>query len=199
MSNRHPKQHNRRTRPKKKKAKTIWSLPTVFGLVLTAVGLISLRPQITVSSQEQLTKGEMFSSPFRVENAGYLGFHIMQLTCYIHEIRYPLNMMFSNEVLVNEQPPDVFLERQESETIQCPYLSGQMPTPERADVVIVVDYRPLLIPWTFRRYFRFIGASGDTWQWLSEPASQVKNDVDNTLSHDPNKPPYRSPLYKRER
>jgi len=191
MSNRHRKtKKTKKIRPKKSRASS-WSIPTLVGLLLTAIGLISLRPQIAVTPQQVLAKSEPFSAPFRVGNEGYLPFHVIQLVCYIHEVTYP-NMRFANEKLVNEQPDDLTLDRQEGETIQCPYLSGQMPSPPTsADVVIVVDYKPPFIPWKFRRYFRFVGASGDSWQWLSEPSQAIQTQVDQVLDRNYNAPPYR--------
>jgi hypothetical protein len=54
----------------------------ILGAVLAVLGalrIVSLRPQITVTPQEPLTSGDVFSVPFRITNTGYLSFYVPQI------------------------------------------------------------------------------------------------------------------------
>jgi hypothetical protein len=143
-----------------------------------------LQPQILVSPQQQITKNDPFSAPFRVENVGYLPFRLTSLTCYLDHATFPHDIIMRNNVTAYQRK-EVRLESQESETVQCPPPVGLPFPPNYAEIVIVVEYRPLLLPFTFRRYFltfrryfRFLGENGDTWEWLSQPSGQLQDRAD---------------------
>lgn len=76
-------------RPKKKTS--VWTIPTVLGLVLTAVGalgVITLQPQLSVSPLDQLISGEPFFAPFEITNTGYIGIHIDYVTVIFPRVEF---------------------------------------------------------------------------------------------------------------
>ena len=94
MSRKRRKERKPHTPPEKQTpppAKTrTWTLPTVLGLILGvfgSVGIIELRPQITVSPQEPIEKSNPFSVPFRIDNTGYLAFHVDHVFAYASKIK----------------------------------------------------------------------------------------------------------------
>jgi hypothetical protein len=65
-----------------------WTLPTILGLamgVVGSIGVVELRPQITVLPQCALKSGPPFSIPFRISNTGYFAFTVVAAHCYIHK------------------------------------------------------------------------------------------------------------------
>src|ERR1022692_4627277 len=69
-----------------------WTLPTVLGLILTtlgALGVIELKPQLSVAPQEQLATNQPFSAPFEITNAGYLSLHVDNVIVIFHTVEVP--------------------------------------------------------------------------------------------------------------
>jgi len=168
-----------------------WTLPTVLGLIMSvvgAVGIIELRPQLSVSPQEQLDKSKPFSAPFRITNAGYLAVRVVYVTCYTDQGKAgPVN--FKQSAFYGPQYDGVILERGEPETMLCNmgenevHLNGQPLKVESADMAVIIDARNLYVPFTTaRRYFRFKGNYFvDGWQWIAQPADQAFQDRANGM------------------
>jgi len=53
--------------------------------VVGSIGVVELRPQITVLPQCALKSGPPFSIPFRISNTGYFAFTVVAAHCYIHK------------------------------------------------------------------------------------------------------------------
>jgi hypothetical protein len=160
-----------------------WSIPTVLSLILGAVGaltIIELKPQIVVPPQEAIEKSQPFSVPFRIENSGYLSFHVNRVLCYVDKIQ--AGGITLGHGSTHEPDWDNFdLERGEGKTVFCRIIhSGNVPN--TADIAIVLDERPFRrFPRSFRRYFRFTGAYVDNWQWLAQPSAPIQKDIDRQI------------------
>ena len=94
------------------------TLLAILSLLLTAAGLIALRPQLSVSVQEQIEHLQPFSAPFRITNTGLLSIHLKSVICYFDEIDYPAtSFRFVTEH--RAQWDNVTLGGGDSETIIC--------------------------------------------------------------------------------
>jgi hypothetical protein len=168
--------------PKKTKH---WTLPTVLGLALSAVGavaIIELKPQINVAPQEQLNRTQVFTAPFRIDNTGYVRFHVEKVFVYARILKAgPLSI--THAVSSEDEWNNQDIERGEGETI-TPHIFRSPVPPDQADIAIVVDYRwwgSLSIWKPSRQYFRFKRFDGPyegTWEWLKQPASDMKGEID---------------------
>jgi hypothetical protein len=144
------------------------------------VGIIELRPQITVSPQEPIEKSNPFSVPFRIDNTGYLAFHVDHVFAYASKIE----VGNTNIERATYDLPDwnnFDLGRAESKTV-VPRFAHALNVPATADIAIAIDVRPLRwFPRSYRRYFRFTGAYIDTWQWLAEPPAPIQSAADRQI------------------
>jgi len=158
-----------------------WNTPTVLALILGAVGtlgIIELRPQMSVTPQDPVIKAEAFSAPFRIDNAGYFSFYVDHVFLYLNELKNGATSIGDSSS--HEPEWNCFvLDRAESRTIITQFSNG---TPTKADIAIAIDYRPFrTFPFYFRKYFRFIGAHGDSWQWLKQPSSDIQTAADSRI------------------
>ena len=161
-----------------------WTIPAVLGLILGilgAVGIIELRPQITVSPEEQIEKSQPFSAPFRILNSGYLSVRVDHIYCYAKEVvAGPVSV--GPATFESEGWKDFELERGEPKTVICRILRTNSEI-TKADIAIVVDVQPFSwICWIPRRYFRFVGAHVDIWRWTGQPAAPIKKEADEAIS-----------------
>jgi len=190
MSNKSPKRDKPKKVPKrqraKEKASRFGTVSTIIGLglgVVGLVGLIALRPQVTVSPADALEHSQPFSVPFHITNASFYAIDDVTPTFYIHR----LMMAEGSDINVGNnlvQYPAQNLEHGETGTVICQFTQvGSFPSD--ADVVVVIDYRISWIPfWHPRQYFRFVGRYGDNWQWLAEPIGSVRKETDAAFEHD---------------
>jgi hypothetical protein len=153
----------------------------LFGLVLTvSMAVVHLRSPITVTPQDRIAKLLPFSSPFRIDNTGDLSIWVEHVYCYGANVRW--NSVTMDRILERSHDWEQFtLQRNESKTILCNVLDTPTP-PQRADIVIAVDYRPLpFLPWTFRKLARFKGAYADQWQWLRQPIGPIESETNRAI------------------
>jgi hypothetical protein len=144
------------------------------------MGVIELRPQIGVSPQEPIEKSQPFSVPFPIQNTGYFSFWLEHAFCYSSEVKVGgITIDKGTFHMPGWNHHDI--DRGEAETITCNLVKA--PTmPASADIAVVVDYRPWKsFPLTFRKYFRFIGAYADNWQWLKQPSEPIQRDADTEI------------------
>ena len=172
------------TSPHRGKIRT-WTPPTVLGLilgVLGSMGVVELRPQMAVVPQcEPLKKGLPFSIPFKITNIGYFSFKVVTAHCYFHTMfgitPQGAKIDMKRGTLHDNTWDNLFLERGESKTFTCEIQQLPPIVPSQADIAIVIDYNAAVYP-TARSYFRFVGASGDNWQWLAQPSREIQKDAD---------------------
>jgi hypothetical protein len=172
----------------RKKKTSSWTLPTILGLAIGAVGalgvvgIIELRPQIAVSPQESIEKSQPFLTPFRIDNTGYLSFHINRVICYAREVTVGSIDMGDN-ISTNSEWDNHEIDRADGETVICKFVRfGSMPS--ATDMAVVVDYSaPFMALSPPRRYFRFKGAYVDNWQWTKQPADEeFRKSADSTIA-----------------
>jgi hypothetical protein len=164
----------------KKKIK-IWTTPTVLGLILSvvgAVGVIELRPQMTVTPADELEKSQPFSAPFRITNTGYLSLTIKSITFYVHELEVGGSNIGDNTVN-NPAWNNFDLDSGGSKTIRSNFLRSNV-LPSKADIVIVIDYTFIGI--NRRHYSRFEGAYVDNWEWMPQPYADIVIDIDKAVN-----------------
>lgn len=156
-----------------------WTLLTVLGLILTAVGalvgVIELRPQISVTPQEQLASGQPFSAPFEITNAGYLSLHIDNVIAVVH-MAVIGGTAFGNASSGNKDWDNFDLERGKSKTMLY-YFSNGMPT--KADMIIAIDYEFLGKKW--RSFYRFQGIYMEKWQWSKQPMGELEPELNKVV------------------
>jgi hypothetical protein len=162
-----------------------WTLPTVLGIILGVVGslgVIELRPQMGVIPQDPLTKSQPFSVPFRIDNVGYFSFPVDHVFAYIHRVK--ASHITIDQGTYHEPSWNRFdLDRGEGKTVIVKLINfASNEVPSEADIALIVDYRPFrFFPASFRRYFRFVGAYGDNWQWLKEPSADIQAVADRQI------------------
>jgi hypothetical protein len=135
---------------------------------------------MTVTPQDPIARSQPFSSPFRIDNTGYVPFWIEHVYCYAGDVRWSFVTM--KRILERSLDWEHFpLQRNESKTILCNVLDAPTP-PQQADIVIAVDYRPLpFLPWTLRKLVRFTGAYADQWQWLRQPIGPIESETNRAI------------------
>jgi hypothetical protein len=163
-----------------------WTLPAILGIalgVVGALGVVELRPQLSVAPQEPIDKSQPFSVPFRIDNIGYLSFYVDRVFCYLNSVK-SAHIKIDKGTLHDPTWNRFGLDRGEPKTIICNLQNQINPlgVPSAADIAIVIDYRPSeQFPKSFRRYFRFTGAYVDNWQWLAQPSSSIQADADKEI------------------
>jgi hypothetical protein len=154
----------------------------LLGLALTvSIAVVQFRPQMTVTPQDPLAKSQPLSSPFRIDNTGYVSFWVEHVYCYAGKVRW--NFVTMERILERSRDWEQFpLQRNESKTILCNLLDAPTP-PQQADIVIAVDYRLLpFLPWTYRKLVRFTGAYADQWQWLRQPIGPIESETNRAIN-----------------
>jgi hypothetical protein len=167
------------------KKTTNWTVPAILGIVLAAVGLLYLRPQVTISQQEPLSGSRPLSIPFQITNATILPIRVIKVTCYIHRME-GASLHVNHVLIANTGWNNGTLDRAQSQTIVCDVLPIDSP-PREADMVIVVDYGAWGLPFkTGRQYFRFVGANGEHWQWLQQPSKAIEKEAGQAVDANKN-------------
>jgi hypothetical protein len=156
---------------------------TIAGLILTAVGLIALRPQVTVSPGEPLARSQPLEASFCITNSGLLTIHGVKVVIYVHHFEIPSTMTLDDSTFSYKGWEGGILERGETETILWNFGQLGVASPSmKADIAIVVDYAlPLVSFYHSRRYFRFAGQYGDNWRWLAQPSAGIQADADAAI------------------
>jgi hypothetical protein len=179
MSNKSPKNIKKEKHRKKaaeKQAQTRGGMRiAVISLLLTVVslvGLIALRPQMSMSPLEPLRTSQPFSVPFRFQNTGLLSFGVDSVYLYLHRLeKGGLDIREGIARMKGWDQPFV-LQAGEASSIVAEVANF---VPDEGDMVIVIDYRKF--GFSSRRYFRFRGAAGDNWQWLQQPSAEIEADA----------------------
>jgi hypothetical protein len=146
------------------------------------MGVIELRPQLSISPQEQLRAGQPFSTPFEITNTGYLNVHVKDVIVIVHRVEFGNRVAMTNESLSSADWDDFELIRGSSKTIFARYVNGR---PTRTDIVFAVDYKFLWKTW--RWFFRFQGDYVDNWHWSKQPLGNLEIEMnkiaDDAVTH----------------
>lgn len=164
-------------------ATTEWNIETalsILGIAMGAAGLVSLWPSISTEPLPLPDPAQPFLVPFKVTNSGYLPIKDLRGHCYIDKIKVG-DLNVENSVLSGWEAD--YLARGESMTMMVDLIDSQVPpAPAEADIAIVVDYKPLLMPFlSLRGVSRFVGHHGATWQWLRQTSAELKRRIRATL------------------
>ncbi len=150
-------------------------LATSLGFV---TGYLSLVPRISVSQTFALNPAAPFSAPFVVSNDGPLGINEISFSCLLLYVESSHRNRFI-DVLLSDQLTIVGMEPGEKVTIRCPFerfvkLSESDPI-VRGDIVLIVEFRPDLVPWQVKRQLRFITLHGFDGRlyWYPQPYSRI--------------------------
>jgi hypothetical protein len=159
--------------PRPREKARVWTMPTVLGLVLGALGLVALvelRTQIGIEPLAPLQTSQPFAVPFRVHNAGYLSFQIKRVFVFVNELSGNGLFVWDQSFRMRKWEEAVL---GSGDDVSMEWDLYQGPVPQKADIIFVVDYRPFGVPITLRKCFRFVGAYGNRWQWLHEPIDGI--------------------------
>jgi hypothetical protein len=91
-----------------------------------------------VSPHGELATGQPFTTPFEITNTGYLGVHIDNVTVVLHKIEYPKRLESTDATIGSATWDNFDLDRNMSKTLITYFATGQ---PEKADIILAVDYR----------------------------------------------------------
>lgn len=148
-------------------------LLSVLGLILSALTLLELRPQLSIRLDQELESGQPLSVPIRLENVGYLAFYVDRAFLYVHHAKAG-GMNVTDGM---ESPPDwggFDLDQAQGKSIVSHYLRMSVPLDE-ADIIVVIDVKPgKHFPFSMRHYFRFTRFDGPQigpWVWMMQPIS----------------------------
>lgn len=175
-----PVTQTKKREPKQRKNKKlrVWAFPTILGLAIGLIGLIALRPQISVNPQAPLLQSQAFSVPFRVENSSYYSISVVRTVLYIRHLTQG-GVSFNGVTRHDEAWDNFVLDSGEGRDIVAPFSTG---IPDDADIALVIDYKACRVCPSARKYFRFSGASGDNWQWLKQPSTEIREDADKRIA-----------------
>jgi hypothetical protein len=155
---------------------------TIAGVLLTAVGLIGLWPSLTVVPGAPFDPEQPFSVPFKITNSGYLPIRNLKTHCYVHRVSAG-KLTAACNLLSDKSWNTAHLARSESITIITSFIDAPR-HPAEADLAIVLDHNAFGIPFiNLRNIFRFVGRFRATWQWLQQPSSEIKGEVDKLMSY----------------
>jgi hypothetical protein len=143
---------------------------------VTIVGLLALRPKLTVSLGPPIG-ARPFSLPFLVKNDSLYSLSDVRVTCFLRSVEMPGIIALKNIVEARNWYATELLAGR-SQTVICPI---ELVGATKAEVVLVVGYRPLSF-WRKRTYFRFIGRAADRWSWLERSTDEVEKEVDEQLA-----------------
>src|SRR5258706_14232302 len=108
---------------------------TILGLLLTAAGLIALRPSLLVSPSDAIDRAQPFSVPFKITNAGFLAVNKVAICCYVHRVEVG-PMVVTSSLISNPDWNVNTLDRGESKTVICSLVNAMRTMP---DIAIVID------------------------------------------------------------
>lgn len=142
---------------------SLWKV-AVF-LVGIGGGYWGLRPHVTVAYKDELRKGDPFSVPFEITNAGHFSVYSVRTACETNHVLSENRNVFLGGETADLAAVDDEIEPGVSSTHFCdlePQPPG-LPYPVYKETVITlrVSFRPSFWPWTVSKPFRFRGYKGD--------------------------------------
>jgi hypothetical protein len=157
---------------------------SILGIAIGAAGLVSLWPSISTEPLPLPDPAQPFLVPFKVTNSGYLPIKDLRGHCYIDKIRVG-DLNVENSVLSGWEAD--YLARGESMTMMVDLIDFRIPAASaEADIAIVVDYKPLLMPFVcLRGICRFVGHHEATWQWFQQASAELKRRIRASLEKHP--------------
>jgi hypothetical protein len=99
---------------------------------------------------------------------GYFSLHVNAAIEYVHKYKLRTGETLEGATVHFADFDDIELESGEGKTIVSTAVASPQ-IPETADIVIVVDYRLFLWPWSSRKYARFLEPTSTTGNGLLNP------------------------------
>lgn len=147
----------------------------IAGLLIGILGLIALRPQLSVALDAPLEAGQPYSPVFRITNSGLTAITRVHAYAYLYKAQVG-GLQLNDNISVNPNWKATTLERGESFSVPAGLLRTQV-VPNSFDVAVVIEYAPYGIPFISQnRIFRWIGAKGPDGNMtlLPQPASEIE-------------------------
>jgi len=157
------------------------SLWTLFFVVLStlaaAATLYALSPSISVSNLPPMNESDPFTTPFTINNSGWLTAYDVHAECYVKDVKAEHDESFSNFHTVDTNTADVGeLAAKETASLPCAFNRMFKTAPVvSADIAITVSYRPAFYPYRVQKPFRFVTAqdSHGNLRWLPQPVGSA--------------------------
>ena len=150
---------------------------SAFGLLIGIVtGVLSLLPQVSVSSSAPLNPLDPFSAPFIVNNTGFLSIHDGKYFCRLN------NVVYEGAIIKNIASKTTALrtsiQPQEQDSVFCvilpePIVQRGGPL-QSADISIRMKFRPTWTLWEREQLYRFRTQKNKDRQlsWFPHPVGQ---------------------------
>lgn len=159
----------------RKMLNTILSILAIVGF---AIALLTLFPRITISNNVPIDPDDPFSTPFLISNEGYVPLFSVQFLMAIREV----NRKGGGGIIGTPDFKTRFTAPDMKSTAFWPtdsysFYAGRIlrahGSLESADIAIIVQYRPFLVPFKRERIFRFITQRGpdNRLYWMQRPSS----------------------------
>jgi hypothetical protein len=151
--------------------KTICIVSVVLGLI---VSLLSLIPNISVSTSQSLDPNDPLATPFIITNHGLLPIHSIEIRCLFNKVATVDNVQVMGIELGYVKPPLPILYKYEQKTFWCPK-GIKFRTPINfGDISIIVSYRPDWLMWRQIKLHRFetVRNKSGILFWYSKPLSE---------------------------
>lgn len=140
-----------------------WKLFVGVSVILgIIVSLLSLAPNISVSTSQSLDPKDPLSTPFIITNNGPLPIHNVEILFGINKMTTPppMNQTISTLSLGYAKPPIPVLKAHETMTFWCPPVFKFSRDPINfADISVLVSYRPDFFFWRKTAPYRFVTIS----------------------------------------
>src|SRR6267154_1910018 len=147
----------------------------ILGIMLGTLGLMGLRPQISVSLGEALNLSTPFTRPFKLTNSGLLSLSKVHASIYADKIIIG-NLHIGESILETRGWTAGTLESGEIQTLIPGVLSSPV-QPSVVDIAVIVQYSAWYIPF-FRglRIWRFVGITDPSGEFhlVQQPSEPIK-------------------------
>jgi hypothetical protein len=161
-----------------------WKALTAIGVIGGLLSLISLyadvSSRLSVTPHSPLNPADILSTPFIVENSGHFPVKMMQFTCWFSSVSLEDEASgkggWGQNIISfdTEQFNIPTLNPTQQTTIYCPapiQSSQPLGFVKSADLIIMISYKVVLLPLSFRQSFRFTTTADhqSNLRWLPQP------------------------------
>jgi hypothetical protein len=149
---------------------------TILSLLLAIIGLIALKPSLTITPLSPTDPAQPFSVPFQITNNSFYPIYDVTIYGYMHKIRVG-GLTAQRNLLSRGDWKAKQLGRDESVTIITNFIRAPI-LPAEADIAVVIYYKLFRFPFIkLHRFIRFVGHFGVNWQWLQQPSNDIRGDA----------------------
>ena len=157
-----------------------WQIFVVVATLLGVLtGVLSLLPKLSISSSGPLNPKSAFTTPFTLSNEGFLSIMSVNIFCAIREAKFEgdREIIGTEDYRSRFTTPDhaaAELKPDEKYTFSCAFLFNEDAPLIKADIAIIISYRPAWVPWRQEKVSRFVTkkSSDGRLHWFSQPISK---------------------------